>query len=125
MPWQWIDEIDAGRYPGWYLTPLPARRRDGPQGVQRLAPLASFSGCMWILVRIGDLITPVLCRSASPFDHGALLSARRVGGPHRRRARKHEQRLRSVDARLPGDTLAPSRGGRTLAERWGWHLVCS
>jgi hypothetical protein len=38
---QWIDEIDAGRYPGLYLviTGTPAFY-DGPQGVQRLAPLA-------------------------------------------------------------------------------------
>ena len=38
---QWIDEIDAGRYPGLYLvvTGTPAFF-DGPQGVQRLLPLA-------------------------------------------------------------------------------------
>lgn len=38
---QWIDEIDAGRFPGLYLicTGTPAFF-DGPQGVQRLAPLA-------------------------------------------------------------------------------------
>jgi len=38
---QWIDEIDAGRFPGLYLviTGTPAFF-DGPQGIQRLAPLA-------------------------------------------------------------------------------------
>jgi hypothetical protein len=38
---QWIDEIDAGRFPGLFLvtTGTPAFF-DGPQGVQRLAPLA-------------------------------------------------------------------------------------
>jgi hypothetical protein len=38
---QWLDEIDAGRYPGLYLvvTGTPAFF-DGPQGVQRLPPLA-------------------------------------------------------------------------------------
>src|SRR5690606_39132377 len=38
---QWIDEIDAGRFPGLYLlyTCTPAFF-DGPQDVQRLAPLA-------------------------------------------------------------------------------------
>jgi hypothetical protein len=38
---QWIDEIDAGHFPGLYLlvTGTPAFF-DGPQGVQRLAPLA-------------------------------------------------------------------------------------
>jgi hypothetical protein len=38
---QWFDEIDAGRFPGLYLliTGTPAFF-DGPQGVQRLPPLA-------------------------------------------------------------------------------------
>ncbi|HET6763523.1 MAG TPA: BREX system ATP-binding protein BrxD [Longimicrobiaceae bacterium] len=38
---QWMDELDAGRFPGLYLlvTGTPAFF-DGPQGVQRLAPLA-------------------------------------------------------------------------------------
>ena len=38
---QWLDEIDAGRFPGLYLlvTGTPAFF-DGPQGVQRLPPLA-------------------------------------------------------------------------------------
>jgi hypothetical protein len=38
---QWFDEIDAGRFPGLYLliTGTPAFF-EGPQGVQRLAPLA-------------------------------------------------------------------------------------
>lgn len=38
---QWMDELDGGRFPGLYLvvTGTPAFF-DGPQGVQRLAPLA-------------------------------------------------------------------------------------
>ena len=38
---QWMDEVDAGRFPGLYLlvTGTPAFF-DGPQGVQRLPPLA-------------------------------------------------------------------------------------
>lgn len=38
---QWMDELDAGRFPGLYLlvTGTPAFF-DGPQGVQRLPPLA-------------------------------------------------------------------------------------
>lgn len=38
---QWIDEIDSGRFPGLYLviTGTPAFF-DGPQGIQRLPPLA-------------------------------------------------------------------------------------
>lgn len=38
---QWMDELDAGRFPGLYLlvTGTPAFF-DGPQGIQRLAPLA-------------------------------------------------------------------------------------
>jgi hypothetical protein len=40
-PWQLIDEVDAGRFPGLYLliTGTPAFF-DGPQGMQRLPPLA-------------------------------------------------------------------------------------
>jgi hypothetical protein len=38
---QLIDEIDAGRYPGLYLVVTGTSAFfDGPQGVQRLAPLA-------------------------------------------------------------------------------------
>lgn len=47
---QWVDEVDAGRFPGLYLvvTGTPAFF-DGPQGVRRLPPLAQrldvdFSG---------------------------------------------------------------------------------
>ncbi len=38
---QWIDEVDSGRFPGLYIviTGTPSFY-DGPQGVQRLAPLA-------------------------------------------------------------------------------------
>ena len=38
---QWIDEVDAGHFPGLYflITGTPAFY-DGPQGIQRLAPLA-------------------------------------------------------------------------------------
>ena len=38
---RWIDELDAGRFPGLYLvvTGTPSFF-DGPQGVQKLAPLA-------------------------------------------------------------------------------------
>ena len=38
---QWIDEIDAGRFPGLYFVITgTAAFYDGPQGIQRLAPLA-------------------------------------------------------------------------------------
>lgn len=38
---QWIDEIDAGRFPGLYLLITGTTAfYDGPQGVQRLEPLA-------------------------------------------------------------------------------------
>jgi hypothetical protein len=40
---QLIDEIDAGRYPGLYLVVTGTSAFfDGPQGVQRLAPLAQW-----------------------------------------------------------------------------------
>mgnify|MGYP000438064110 CR=1 FL=1 len=71
---QWIDEIDAGRYPGLYLvvTGTPAFF-DGPQGVQRLAPLAQRLHVDFGTDRRFDNPRAVQIRLA-PFDHGALLS---------------------------------------------------
>lgn len=62
---QWIDEIDAGRYPGLYLviTGTPAFF-DGPQGVQRLAPLAQRLHVDFGTDRRFD--NPALSRSAWP-----------------------------------------------------------
>lgn len=71
---QWIDEIDAGRYPGLYLvvTGTPAFF-DGPQGVQRLVPLAQRLHVDFGTDRRFDNPRAVQIR-LSPFDHGALLS---------------------------------------------------
>lgn len=71
---QWIDEIDAGRYPGLYLvvTGTPAFF-DGPQGVQRLTPLAQRLHVDFGTDRRFDNPRAVQIR-LSPFNHGALLS---------------------------------------------------
>lgn len=84
---QWIDEIDAGRFPGLYLmvTGTPAFF-DGPQGVQRLAPLAQrlqvdfatetrFDNPRAVQIRLAnfdlDLLTEVGCRLRDIYAQGA------------------------------------------------------
>jgi hypothetical protein len=70
---QWIDEIDAGRYPGLYLliTGTPAFY-DGPLGVQRLPPLAQrihtdftteprFDNPRAVQIRLPNFTLPLLC----------------------------------------------------------------
>lgn len=108
---QWIDEIDAGRYPGLYLviTGTPAFF-DGPQGVQRLAPLAQRLHVDFGTDRRFDNPRTVQIRLA-PFDHGALLSVGRRVRDIYSEGREHEQRLRSVvdDGYL--DTLARAVAG--------------
>ena len=108
---QWIDEIDAGRYPGLYLviTGTPAFF-DGPQGVQRLAPLAQRLHVDFGTDRRFDSPRAVQIRLA-PFDHGALLSVGRRVRDIYSEGREHEQRLRSVvdDGYL--DTLARAVAG--------------
>ena len=108
---QWIDEIDAGRYPGLYLmvTGTPAFF-DGPQGVQRLAPLAQRLHVDFATDRRFDNPRAVQIRLA-PFDLGALMA---IGLRVRQifsEGQKNEQRLRSVvdDAYL--ETLAKAVAG--------------
>ena len=74
---QWIDEIDAGRYPGLYLviTGTPAFY-DGPQGVQRLAPLAQRLHVDFGTDRRFDNPRAVQIRLAA-FDHTSLLAVGR------------------------------------------------
>ncbi|MCM8596147.1 BREX system ATP-binding protein BrxD [Accumulibacter sp.] len=108
---QWIDEIDAGRYPGLYLvvTGTPAFF-DGAQGVQRLAPLAQRLHVDFATDRRFDNPRAVQIRLAA-FDHAALLAVgRRVRGIYAE-GRPHEQRLRSIvdDGYL--DTLARAVAG--------------
>ena len=108
---QWIDEIDAARFPGLYLvvTGTPAFF-DGPQGVQRLAPLAQRLHVDFGTDRRFDNPRAVQIRLA-PFDHGALLAVGQRVRDVYADGRPHEARLRSVvdDAYL--DTLARAVAG--------------
>lgn len=89
---QWIDEIDAGRFPGLYLmiTGTPAFY-DGPQGVQRLAPLAQrmhvdfstearFDNPRAVQIRLPnfdlELLSKVGCRVRDIYAEGAADSQR-------------------------------------------------
>ena len=93
---QWIDEIDAGRYPGLYVvvTGTPAFF-DGPQGVQRLAPLAQRLHVDFGTDRRFDNPRAVQIRLA-PFDHGALLAVGRRVRDIYAAGRPNEHRLRAV-----------------------------
>ena len=108
---QWIDEIDAGRYPGLYLvvTGTPAFF-DGPQGVQRLVPLAQRLHVDFGTDRRFDNPRAVQIR-LSPFDHGALLSVGKRVLDIYAEGRGTEPRLRTLvdDGYL--DTLARAVAG--------------
>lgn len=108
---QWIDEIDAGRYPGLYLlvTGTPAFF-DGPQGVQRLAPLAQRLHVDFSTDRRFDNPRAVQIRLA-PFDLSALVAVGQRVRDLYAQGRPQEQRLRAVvnDAYL--DTLARAVAG--------------
>ncbi len=93
---QWIDEIDAGRYPGLYLvvTGTPAFF-DGPQGVQRLAPLAQRLHVDFSTDRRFDNPRAVQIR-LSPFDHSALLAVGRRVRDIYAEGRLNEERLRDM-----------------------------
>lgn len=108
---QWIDEIDAGRYPGLYLvvTGTPAFF-DGPQGVQRLAPLAQRLHVDFGTDRRFDNPRAVQIRLA-PFDHTALLAVGRRVRDIYAEGRPHKQRLRSVVDDSYLDTLARAVAG--------------
>lgn len=113
---QFMDEIDAGRFPGLYLmiTGTPAFF-DGPQGVQRLAPLAQRLHVDFGRDARFDNPRAVQIR-LQPFDFTRLTE---VGGNVRRifQARSHSgDRIGSVvDDRLLGDlaaTVAGKLGGK-------------
>lgn len=93
---QWIDEIDAGRYPGLYLvvTGTPAFF-DGPQGVQRLAPLAQRLHVDFTTDMRFDNLRAVQIRLPA-FDQGALLSVGRRVRAIYADGREGEARLNSV-----------------------------
>ncbi|TDU23282.1 P-loop uncharacterized protein DUF2791 [Panacagrimonas perspica] len=92
---QWIDEIDAGRYPGLYLvvTGTPAFF-DGPQGVQRLAPLAQRLHVDFGTDRRFDNPRAVQIRLL-PFDESALVSVGRRVRDIFAEGRSSELRVRS------------------------------
>jgi len=93
---QWIDEIDTGRYPGLYLviTGTPAFY-DGPQGVQRLAPLAQRLHVDFGTDRRFDNPRAVQIRLAT-FDHTSLLAVGRRVRDIYADGRPNENRLRAV-----------------------------
>jgi hypothetical protein len=93
---QWIDEIDAGRYPGLYLviTGTPAFY-DGPQGVQRLAPLAQRLHVDFGTDRRFDNPRAVQIRLAA-FDQTSLLAVGRRVRDIYSAGQSNENRLRAV-----------------------------
>ncbi|MEY4415284.1 MAG: system ATP-binding protein BrxD [Pseudomonadota bacterium] len=109
---QWIDEIDAGRYQGLYLviTGTPAFF-DGPQGVQRLVPLAQRLHVDFSTDRRFDNPRAVQIRLAT-FDLPALVE---VGSKVRdlyAEARGAEARLRQhVDDRYVEQLARAVAGG--------------
>jgi hypothetical protein len=108
---QWIDEIDAGRFPGLYLvvTGTPAFF-DGAQGVQRLAPLAQRLHVDFSTDRRFDNPRAVQIRLA-PFDHGSLLAVGRRVRDIYASDRPNEVRLRAVVDDSYVDKLAQAVAG--------------
>ncbi len=113
---QWIDEIDGGRFPGLYLmaTGTPAFF-DGPQGVQRLPPLAQrLHVDFGSDARFDNPRAPQI--RLSPFRHEALVA---VGTKVREVYCQHcgnaERILLKVDdpyIRLLADAVAGGLGGK-------------
>ena len=108
---QWIDEIDAGRYPGLYLvvTGTPAFF-DGAQGVQRLAPLAQRLHVDFGTDRRFDNPRAVQIRLA-PFDLTALMDVGRRVRTIYAEGRRNEQRLCGVVDDRYLETLAQAVAG--------------
>ena len=93
---QWIDEIDAGRYPGLFLviTGTPAFF-DGPQGVQRLVPLAQRLHVDFGTDRRFDNPRAVQIR-LNAFDQSALVDVGRRVRDIFASGRENEARVRRV-----------------------------
>lgn len=108
---QLIDEIDAGRFPGLYLvvTGTPAFF-DGPQGVQRLAPLAQRLHVDFGAERRFDNPRAVQIRLA-PFDQGALLAVGKRVRDVYCDAADNEARLRTLVDDAYIETLARAVAG--------------
>ena len=109
---QWIDEIDAGRFPGLYLiaTGTPAFF-DGPQGVQRLAPLAQRLHTDFATDRRFDNPRAPQIRLA-PFDASALLAVGRRVRDLFADGQPQEARLRTVVTDGYIETLAQAVTGQ-------------
>ena len=93
---QLIDEVDAGRFPGLYLviTGTPAFY-DGPQGVQRLAPLAQRLAT--------DFTTDAALRQPAGRPDPAARLHRRLAG----RARRAGSATCTPTASAARDRVAP------------------
>lgn len=113
---QWIDEIDAGRYPGLYLvvTGTPAFF-DGPQGAQRLAPLAQRLHVDFGADRRFDNPRAVQIR-LNAFDQGALVEVGRkvrdIFAEGRSSATRIRQRVDDPYIETLAGALAGNLGGR-------------
>jgi len=93
---QWIDEIDAGRFPGLYLiiTGTPAFF-DGPQGIQRLAPLAQRLHVDFTTDIRFDNLRAVQVRLPA-FDRSSLMAVGRRVRDIYSDSRSSESRIRSL-----------------------------
>lgn len=108
---QFMDEIDAGRFPGLYLliTGTPAFY-DGPQGVQRLPPLAQRLHVDFGKDARFDNPRAVQIR-LQPFDMNRLAEVgRNVRAVFVKRARDPERIARIVDDTLLADLAATVTG---------------
>ena len=113
---QWIDELDAGRFPGLYLmaTGTPAFF-DGPQGVQRLAPLAQrLHVDFGTDPRFDNPRAPQV--RLSPFQQPALIEVgqrvRDIYCEHCPSAERVRQRVNDDYVRRLAEAVAGSLGGR-------------
>ena len=113
---QWIDELDAGRFPGLYLmaTGTPAFF-DGPQGVQRLAPLAQrLHVDFGTDPRFDNPRAPQV--RLSPFQQPALvavgLRVRDIYCAHCPNAERVRERVNNEYVRRLAEAVAGSLGGK-------------
>jgi hypothetical protein len=108
---QWIDEIDAGRYPGLYLVITGTSAfYEGPQGVQRLAPLAQRLHVDFGTDRKFDNPRAVQIRLAA-FDQTSLLAVGQRVRDIYADGRPNEQRIRAVVDDSYLDALARAVAG--------------
>jgi hypothetical protein len=108
---QWIDEIDAGRYPGLYLVITGTSAfYEGPQGVQRLAPLAQRLHVDFGTDRKFDNPRAVQIRLAA-FDQTSLLAVGQRVRDIYADGRPNEPRIRAVVDDSYLDALARAVAG--------------